>query len=67
MSLNAQSRYPSLRTYVLKVRVDAQLDAVAGRLASLVTGRQLEFASGRAPLDAIAAEPAAGRDGHADG
>jgi hypothetical protein len=56
VTLNAQSKYPSRRTYVLKVRSDAQPDALAGRLENLVTGRQHEFASGRELLDAIAAE-----------
>ena len=65
MSLNAQSKYPSRRTYVLKVRGDAQPDAVAGRLENLVTGRQHEFASGRELLDAIAAELEASDDGTA--
>jgi hypothetical protein len=63
MSLNAQSKYPSRRTYVLKVRGDARPDALAGRLENLVTGRQHEFASGRELLDAIAAELEAGHDG----
>jgi hypothetical protein len=63
MTLNAQSKYPSRRTYVLKVRGDAQPDALAGRLENLVTGRQHEFASGRELLDAIAAELAASGEG----
>jgi hypothetical protein len=60
MTLNAQSKYPSRRAYVLKMRGDARPDALAGRLENLVTGRQLEFASGRELLDAIAAELEAG-------
>ena len=60
MTLNAQSKYPSRRAYVLKMRGDARPDALAGRLENLVTGRQLEFASGRELLDAIAAELGAG-------
>jgi hypothetical protein len=56
MTFNAQSKYPSRRAYVLKMRGDARPDALAGRLENLVTGRQLEFASGRELLDAIAAE-----------
>ncbi len=67
MTLNAESKYPTRRTYVLKVRGDAQPDALAGRLENLVTGRQHEFGSGRELLDAIAAELAAGRDGRTDG
>ena len=60
MTLNAQSKYPSRRAYVLKMRDDARPDALAGRLENLVTGRQLEFASGRELLDAIVAELEAG-------
>jgi hypothetical protein len=60
MTFNAQSKYPSRRAYVLKMRGDARPDALAGRLENLVTGRQLEFASGRELLDAIAAELEAG-------
>ena len=67
MTLNAESKYPTRRTYVVKVRGDAWPDALAGRLENLVTGRQHEFASGHELLDAIAAELAAGRDGRADG
>jgi hypothetical protein len=60
MTLNAQSKYPSRRAYVLKMRGDARPDALAGRLENLLTGRQLEFASGRELLEAIAAELEAG-------
>jgi hypothetical protein len=60
MTFNAQSKYPTRRAYVLKMRGDAKPDALAGRLENLVTGRQLEFASGRELLDAIAAELEAG-------
>jgi hypothetical protein len=42
------------------MRGDARPGALAGRLENLVTGRQLEFASGRELLDAIAAELEAG-------
>jgi len=56
MPLNPEIKYPSRRAYVLKMRGDANPGALAGRLENLVTGRQLEFASGRELLDAIAAE-----------
>ena len=45
MVLNPESKYPSRRTYVLKLRGDASPDLFAGRLENLVTGRVLEFAS----------------------
>jgi hypothetical protein len=59
MSLNPESKYPSRRTYVLKVRGDAKPGAPAGRLENLVTGRQHEFASGRELLESIASDLAA--------
>lgn len=54
MPLNPESKYPSRRTYVVKVRSDAKPDALAGRLENLVTGQQREFASGDELLDSIA-------------
>jgi hypothetical protein len=45
MTLSADSKYPSRRAYVVKVRSDATPDALAGRLENLVTGRQCEFRS----------------------
>ena len=56
MPLTATSKYPSRRTYVLKVSNDATPDALAGFLENIVTGRKLQFASGLALLDAIAGE-----------
>ena len=56
MKLNAESKYPTRRAYVVKVRGDAQPDALAGRLENLVTGRQREFASGRELLESIAGD-----------
>lgn len=54
MTLNSESTYPSRRTYVVKLRHDARGDALAGRVENLVTGGQLEFASGRELLESIA-------------
>ena len=54
MTLNPESKYPSRRAYVLKMRSDAKLGALAGRLENLVTGVQREFASGSELLDSIA-------------
>ena len=56
MALDPESRYPSRRAYVLKVRSDAKPDALAGRLENLVTGQQRDFASARELLDSIAAD-----------
>ena len=63
MPLNRDPKYPSRRAYVLKVRGDAKPDALAGRLENLVTGRQLEFASGGELLDSIATDLEAGGSG----
>lgn len=62
MTLDVRSKYPSRRAYVLKMRIDAGPEALVGRLENLVTGKQLEFASGRELLDAIAAELSTGAD-----
>jgi hypothetical protein len=53
VTLSSESKYPSRRAYVLKLRGDAKPGALAGRLENLVTGRQCEFASGRELLDSI--------------
>ena len=62
MALNPESKYPSRRAYVLKMRGDAKPDAFAGRLENLVTGRRCEFASGQALLESIASDLQAGTD-----
>ena len=62
MSLNPESRYPSRRTYVVKVRADAKPDGLAGRIENLVTGHQREFASGRELLESIASDLTARAD-----
>jgi hypothetical protein len=62
MSLNSESKYPSRRAYVVKVRNDAKPDALAGRLENLVTGTQREFRSGRELLESIASDLEAGAD-----
>jgi hypothetical protein len=52
--LKLETKYPSRRTYVVKVRSDAKADAIAGRLENVVTGRSHEFASAAELLDSIA-------------
>ena len=54
MTFNSESKYPSRRAYVLKMRSDAKPGALAGRLENLVTGDQREFASGGELLESIA-------------
>ena len=56
MTFNTDSKYPTRRAYVVKVRGDAKPDSLAGRLENLVTGRQREFASGRELLESIAGD-----------
>jgi hypothetical protein len=56
MSLNPESKYPSRRSYVVKLRSDAEPDALKGRLENLVTGRQREFSSAEELLKSIAAD-----------
>ncbi len=66
MPLNSKSKYPSRRAYVLKLSGDATPDALAGCLENIVTGRKLEFASGRELHDAIASELRAIADERSD-
>jgi hypothetical protein len=63
MNLASKSKYPSRRTYVVKVRGDAKPEALAGRLENLVTGGSREFASGDELLDSIAADLEASAEG----
>jgi hypothetical protein len=54
MTLNTESKYPTRRAYVVKVRGDATSVALAGRVENLVTGRQYAFTSARELVEAIA-------------
>ncbi len=63
MSLKAESKYPSRRAYVVKVRHDARPDALAGRVENVVTGQSTEFASGGELLKSIAGDLEASADG----
>ena len=56
MSLNAETKYPTRRTYVVKVRSGAKPNALAGRLENLVTGAQREFTSGGELLESISSD-----------
>lgn len=56
MTLNSDSKYPSRRAYVLKLRSDAHPGALAGRLENVITGRQHEFSSGRELLESLAGD-----------
>ncbi len=56
MTFNTDSKYPTRRAYVVKVRGDAKPDALTGRIENLVTGRQREFASGRELVESLASD-----------
>lgn len=53
MTLNPDTKYPSRRTYVLKMRNDATLGALIGRLENVVTGRQRDFSSERELIESL--------------
>ncbi len=59
MSLSRESKYPSRRAYVVKVRGDASPGALAGRVENLTTGQSREFASGGELLESISSDLAA--------
>lgn len=63
MALKREPKYPSRRTYVVKVRRDAKRDALAGCLENLVTGQTREFASGHELLESIAEDVQANSEG----
>ncbi|MET0657607.1 MAG: hypothetical protein ABW110_05550 [Steroidobacteraceae bacterium] len=54
MMLRADPKYPTRRTYVLKLQSDATPDVLLGRLENLVTCRQSDFTSARELLEFIA-------------
>lgn len=60
MVLKSESKYPNRRAYVLKLRADTTPTALAGLIESLVTGRQIEFASAQELVESIARELEAG-------
>jgi hypothetical protein len=63
MSLTRESKYPSRRIYVVKVRSDARPDALAGRVENVVTGQSREFACASELLKSIAADLEANAEG----
>ena len=54
MMLRADPKYPTRRTYVLKLRGDATPDVLLGRLENLVTCRHSDFTSASELLEFIA-------------
>jgi hypothetical protein len=53
MVLSSDTKYPSRRAYVLKLRSDAGPGALSGRLENVVTGQQREFSSAKELLDSL--------------
>jgi len=64
MVYKPESKYPSRRSYVLKISSDADPVALAGRLENLVTGVKCEFTSGDELLDCIASDLQSGAVEH---
>jgi len=65
MTLNADSKYPNRRAYVVKLQVDAAPGALQGRVENLLTCQQHEFASGLELIeliefDLMASDPTSG-------
>ena len=56
MTYHPESKYPSGRTYVLKLSNEASAAGLVGRLENLVTGRRREFFTGRELLEFIAGD-----------
>jgi hypothetical protein len=63
MPLNPESKYPTRRAYVVKVRNDATPLALAGQVENVLTGASREFASGRELLESIAGDLQAKAEG----
>ncbi len=59
MVLRERSKYPSRRTYVVKLRGDAASQALAGVVENVVTGKQYGFASAEQLVDLLQSEVAA--------
>jgi hypothetical protein len=62
MTLNAETKYPNRRAYVLKMSSDATPGTLCGRIENLVTGGQREFRSAVELLALIARDLDPGAD-----
>lgn len=67
MPLNPETRYPTRRTYVLKLRSDAVPGALIGRLENVVTGRQWDFANEQDLVESIERDVSASSDERVSG
>ncbi|MGQ0800703.1 MAG: hypothetical protein ACT4NL_11405 [Pseudomarimonas sp.] len=61
MTLNADSKYPNRRAYVIKLRSDASPGALCGRVENLLTCDQREFSSAIELIDLIETDLQASR------
>ena len=60
MVLSSDTKYPSRRAYVVKLRSDAAPGALAGRIENVLTGQQREFSSGAELLESLTGDLQAG-------
>jgi hypothetical protein len=56
MVLSPDTKYPTRRAYVVKLRSDAAPGALSGRIENVLTGQQHEFSSGSELLDSLAGD-----------
>jgi hypothetical protein len=62
MALRSDTKYPTRRAYVLKLRSDASPGALSGRIENVLTGQQHEFSSGNELLDSLTGDLQANSD-----
>lgn len=56
MTLDSLSKYPTGRSYVLKLHRDANAGAMSGRLENMATGAHCEFGSGEELISWLASD-----------
>jgi hypothetical protein len=56
MTLSADPKHPSRRTFVVKVRSEATPESLSGRVENLVTCKQQDFSSADELVDVIACD-----------
>ena len=56
MALASETKYPSRRAYVVKLRGDASPSDLVGRVENLVTGQHREFCSAQGLLAILVAD-----------
>ena len=61
MALNAASKFPNRRAYVIKLRSDASPGALCGRVENVLTCDQREFGSATELIDLIETDLQASR------